>query len=464
MPPMLPHALHRTDEAGDVCIQDCSPGLAVLPEKTLEDGPDQARTNGTRPVQSKSELGCKASAVPHTSCSGVLALDGLFDDESYHSKLDTRPNSDTSSCIGIGNALKEMRGCDARFVHSHIASAAALNAPLEVCVGQTVDRQAESSSEYERAGAMYSTTRQGAGLMLPGMIASDRSTKYEHKPAGTLQDWQGMQAPPAFEPVEQQATQPMHSPLLDRIHNPAVDSSRLPSLDENETSLFGDSAKPVIAPSSFCSSDATPKFKEKVTILSLVRNAFNVSYSDKNKVKHAPRILITPFRRRERELNKKPDFAPMRVHFRIPKAKKQRSLQPIDSASKIVQLWFVGLLLPIAWEIWAFPFRLAFCDIETRKALFVHSIDIVCDAWFLVDMIGVCLCVCVPVRLCGCASVSMCLCVCVFLCLCVFVSLCLFVCVSVCLVCLCVCGSLSLRLCFFLSVPVSVSDFIFVST
>ena len=46
------------------------------------------------------------------------------------------------------------------------------------------------------------------------------------------------------------------------------------------------------------------------------------------------------------------------------------------------------LLLPIAWEIWSFPFRLAFCDIETRRALFVHSVDVVCDVWFVLDIIG----------------------------------------------------------------------------
>lgn len=56
--------------------------------------------------------------------------------------------------------------------------------------------------------------------------------------------------------------------------------------------------------------------------------------------------------------------------------------------AKEVQAWAVLLLIPIAWEIWAFPFRLAFCDIETRRALFVHGLDVVCDVWFVLDIIG----------------------------------------------------------------------------
>jgi len=77
------------------------------------------------------------------------------------------------------------------------------------------------------------------------------------------------------------------------------------------------------------------------------------------------------------------------VHFRIPRAKKSRLHQSLDSTSKWVQIWLIGILLPIAWEIWAFPFRLAFCDIELNKALFVYSIDVTCDMWFLLDVTGV---------------------------------------------------------------------------
>ena len=78
-----------------------------------------------------------------------------------------------------------------------------------------------------------------------------------------------------------------------------------------------------------------------------------------------------------------------RVHFRIPKAKKQRSFAPVDVSGRKIQMWLIAVLVPLAWEIWAFPFRLAFCDIVLGNALFVYHVDVACDVLFVFDMIGV---------------------------------------------------------------------------
>jgi hypothetical protein len=79
----------------------------------------------------------------------------------------------------------------------------------------------------------------------------------------------------------------------------------------------------------------------------------------------------------------------LRVHFRLPKVKRtSQILQPLDRSAKAVKNWDRGLLLPIVWEIWAFPFRFAFCDVERRKSMFVYTIDVICDVWFGLAMLG----------------------------------------------------------------------------
>jgi hypothetical protein len=39
------------------------------------------------------------------------------------------------------------------------------------------------------------------------------------------------------------------------------------------------------------------------------------------------------------------------------------------------------------FELWAFPFRLALCDLELRQAMSVYSLDVACDIWFVCDML-----------------------------------------------------------------------------
>ena len=101
-------------------------------------------------------------------------------------------------------------------------------------------------------------------------------------------------------------------------------------------------------------------------------------------------ILFSPQRRAEKEKMKEVQGHAMnRVHLSIPKAEKQRSFAPVDASARKIQMWLIAVLVPLAWEIWAFPFRLAFCDIVLGNALFVYHVDVACDVVFVCDMIGV---------------------------------------------------------------------------
>jgi hypothetical protein len=101
-------------------------------------------------------------------------------------------------------------------------------------------------------------------------------------------------------------------------------------------------------------------------------------------------ILVSPQRRADKKKMKEAKGHVMkRVHFRIPKDKKKRSFAPVDVSARKIQMWLIAVLVPLAWEIWAFPFRLAFCDIVLGNALFVYHVDVACDVLFVFDMIGV---------------------------------------------------------------------------
>lgn len=104
---------------------------------------------------------------------------------------------------------------------------------------------------------------------------------------------------------------------------------------------------------------------------------------------HPTSILITEKKRLERKNRSKAVTELRRVHFRIPKARRSwQRLGPVDSSVSVVQFWRMVMLLPIAWEMWAFAFRLAFCDIERNERMFVYTIDIIVDVWFGIAMIG----------------------------------------------------------------------------
>lgn len=114
-----------------------------------------------------------------------------------------------------------------------------------------------------------------------------------------------------------------------------------------------------------------------------------VQAGNKQRTKHAPTILITEQRRLERNLRPKAAIELQRVHFRLPKAKRSWFIcEPLESSAKAVRIWSRCLLLPIVWEVWAFPFRLAFCDVEQNEARFVYHVDIFCDVWLGLGVLG----------------------------------------------------------------------------
>jgi hypothetical protein len=117
------------------------------------------------------------------------------------------------------------------------------------------------------------------------------------------------------------------------------------------------------------------------------RNSMAISKQARKSVRP---ILISPQRRAEKKkITLVKGYEMKRVHFRIPKAKEQRSFAPVDASAREIQMWLIAVLVPLAWELWAFPFRLAFCDIMLGNALFVYDVDVACDVVFVFDMIGV---------------------------------------------------------------------------
>jgi hypothetical protein len=102
-----------------------------------------------------------------------------------------------------------------------------------------------------------------------------------------------------------------------------------------------------------------------------------------------PILVSTQLRAEKKKIKGVQGHVMKRVHFRIPKAKKQHSFAPVDGSAREIQMWLTAVLVPLAWEIWAFPFRLAFCDIVLGNALFVYHVDVACDVMFVFDMIGV---------------------------------------------------------------------------
>ena len=87
-------------------------------------------------------------------------------------------------------------------------------------------------------------------------------------------------------------------------------------------------------------------------------------------------ILITPIKRLERDANK----SSKRVHFKLRKATTaNKFFRPLQKSSQLKQMWLVGMLLPMCYDIFAFGLRLAFCDMYLRKRLAVWIVDIICD-------------------------------------------------------------------------------------
>jgi len=99
-------------------------------------------------------------------------------------------------------------------------------------------------------------------------------------------------------------------------------------------------------------------------------------------------ILLTPTRRIERDALHNSSMLPARrVHFKIARHLDGPALHPVEPCSAYIRMWQQLLVLPIIWEIWSFPFRLAFGNIETGIHLWVLKVDGIADFMFLCDIV-----------------------------------------------------------------------------
>ena len=102
-------------------------------------------------------------------------------------------------------------------------------------------------------------------------------------------------------------------------------------------------------------------------------------------------ILITPVKRLEREAQK----SSKRVHFKLRRKSQVESFKPLERDSKMIQNWFMFMVLPLVYDIMAFGLRIAFCDIYLDELREVYYVDVVCDFLMLMD-VGVALITVVP--------------------------------------------------------------------
>jgi len=98
-------------------------------------------------------------------------------------------------------------------------------------------------------------------------------------------------------------------------------------------------------------------------------------------------ILLTPARRLVRDALHSSSMMPTRrVHFKIARNLDGPTLHPVEPGSVYIKMWQQLMLLPIIWEIWSFPFRLAFGNIETDVNMWGLPVDGVADCMFLCDI------------------------------------------------------------------------------
>jgi hypothetical protein len=137
-------------------------------------------------------------------------------------------------------------------------------------------------------------------------------------------------------------------------------------------------------------------------------NRTSVGKSMPKMKKSRPRpILITPKRRFERErqggsLKKKRN----RVHFFMPRSRSIFSLHIVEPSNTAIRRWLAFMLLPLVYESWTFPYRLALAEPSLSSGLFV--VDVIVDFLMIVsdmhvfvltrglnNLLCVCVCVCI---------------------------------------------------------------------
>ena len=96
-------------------------------------------------------------------------------------------------------------------------------------------------------------------------------------------------------------------------------------------------------------------------------------------------ILVTSKRK-----NLKPeDSEGKHVHFKIPKGNNMGRFHLLHHRSKFLVRWHNIMLLPLSYEPWAYPFRLAFCNpgLGLHARIRILPFDLAFDGMFLMDTI-----------------------------------------------------------------------------
>ena len=108
-------------------------------------------------------------------------------------------------------------------------------------------------------------------------------------------------------------------------------------------------------------------------------------------------ILITPEKRAERENSRSQRRRIQKVFFQLPKTGKPWwKLEPFDSRNRFIQRWNLFMLMPLAVEVWMFPYRLALGVPSISSEMQLILVEFAIDMLFLFDML-ISLCTVVPV-------------------------------------------------------------------
>jgi len=100
---------------------------------------------------------------------------------------------------------------------------------------------------------------------------------------------------------------------------------------------------------------------------------------------HVKGILLNENRARAKTEARGKGKRPLRVHFRLQKRRLHRSLGLLDHDAVVLRRWHMFMAVVMAFELWAFPFRLAFGNDENWNMIL--TMDLVADAAFVLDML-----------------------------------------------------------------------------
>eukprot|EP00960_Hanusia_phi_P042450 755500-Hanusia_phi.AAC.2 len=123
--------------------------------------------------------------------------------------------------------------------------------------------------------------------------------------------------------------------------------------------------------------------KEQSEVSSKMRIIRISSFFGKNTRDPEP-ILVTSKRK---GIKQDAESESKHVHFKIPRASSQGRFHLFHHKSKILARWHSIMLLPLSYEPWAYPFRLAFCNpgLGLHSTIRILPFDLACDGMFLLD-------------------------------------------------------------------------------